>query len=109
MTWSVFRRYRQFRDLHSVLGARYCSRPVLNCTVALLRYGSAVSSLTFPSRKLFGSRSEAVSSERQRELGHYLTSLLAACSRYRVIINHSLAARCLESICEPLSNNFQLC
>ena len=92
----MFRRYRQFRDLHSVLSARYCRTPVLNCIVALLRYGTAVSSLAFPSRKLFGSRSEAVSSERQRELGQYLTSLLAACSRYPIIISDSLAARCQE-------------
>jgi len=64
--WSVFRRYRQFRDLHSTLSTNY---------------GHVVTSLPFPSRKLFGSRSDAVSSERQRDLQSYLNSLLLTCSK----------------------------
>jgi len=66
ITWTLYRRYRQFRDLHSALSTKY---------------GTPVTSLTFPARKLFGSRSEAVSSERQRELQVYLNKLVSTCSK----------------------------
>ena len=66
ITWTLYRRYRQFRDLHSTM-----------CT----KYGAPVASLTFPARKLFGSRSEAVSSERQRDLQTYLNRLVSTCSK----------------------------
>ena len=62
----VSRRYRQFRDLHTLM----CSR-----------YGSAVQFLQFPSRKLFGSKTEAVSSERQRDLQTYLNRLVSVCCK----------------------------
>ena len=62
---SLFRRYRQFRDLHTNLSARY----------------QPVTSLPFPSRKLFGSKSDSVSTERQRDLQHYLNNLIFACSK----------------------------
>ena len=65
-SWSLFRRYSKFRDLHSNLAAKY---------------GQAVTCLPFPSRKLFGSKSEAVSTERQRDLQHYLNNLLFTCSK----------------------------
>ena len=65
-TWSLFRRYSKFRDLHSNLSAKY---------------GPAVTSLPFPSRKLFGSKSDAVSSQRQTDLHHYLNNLLFTCSK----------------------------
>jgi len=64
--WSLFRRYRQFRDLHSNLSTKY---------------GHVITSLPFPSRKLFGSKSEAVSVERQRDLQNYLNHLLFTCSK----------------------------
>ena len=64
--WSLFRRYRQFRDLHSALSTKY---------------GHVVTSLPFPSRKLFGSKTDAVSSERQRDLQSYLNNLLFTCSK----------------------------
>lgn len=64
--WSLFRRYRQFRDMHSALSTKY---------------GHVVTSLPFPSRKLFGSKSDAVSSERQRDLQSYLNNLLFTCSK----------------------------
>ena len=44
--WSLFRRYRRFRDLHSNLSTKY-----------------VITSLLFSIRKLFGSKSEAVSLE----------------------------------------------
>lgn len=62
----LHRRYRQFRDLHTSM----CSR-----------FGSAVQFLQFPSRKLFGSKTEAVSSERQRELVTYLNRLVSVCCK----------------------------
>ena len=62
---SLFRRYRQFSDLHTNLSSRY----------------QPVTSLPFPSRKLFGSKSDSVSTERQRDLQHYLNNLIFACSK----------------------------
>jgi hypothetical protein len=58
----LHRRYRQFRDLHTAMCARY---------------GAAVQFLSFPGRKLFNSRSEAVSAERQRDLQTYLNRLVS--------------------------------
>jgi len=62
----VHRRYRQFRDLHTNM----CSR-----------YGSAVQFLQFPAKKIFGSKTEAVSSERQRDLSTYLNRLVSVCCK----------------------------
>ena len=45
------------------------------------RYGVAVQALAFPGRKLFGSRTEAVSCERQRELQVYLNSLVSVATK----------------------------
>ena len=64
--WSLFRRYRQFRDLHSTMSTRY---------------GHVITCLPFPSRKIFGSKSDAVSSERQRDLQNYLQNLIFTCSK----------------------------
>lgn len=66
ITWSLFRRYRQFRDLHGAM---------------IQRYGPVVTCIPFPSRKILWSKSDAVSSERQRDLQHYLNQLLLACSK----------------------------
>jgi len=80
--WTLFRRYRQFRDLHTTL---------------VNRYGVAIQALAFPGRKLFGSRTEAVSSERQRDLQTYLSSLLAtaahisSCPLYKAQSREALA------------------
>ena len=59
--WSVMRRFRQFRDLHMALA------PI---------YGPMITSLQFPSRRLFGNKSDHVSGERQRQLNAYLNVLL---------------------------------
>lgn len=64
--YSIYRRYRTFRDLHTVM----CSK-----------YGSAVQFLQFPSRKLFGSKTESVSSERQVDLQTYLNRLVSVCCK----------------------------
>ena len=59
--WAVIRRFRQFRDLHMAM---------------ITMYGPMVTALPFPSRRIFGSRSEHVSGERQRALTTYLNVLL---------------------------------
>ena len=64
--YTLHRRYRTFRELHTTM----CSR-----------YGPAVQFLQFPSRKIFGSKSESVSTERQRELTSYLNRLVSVLGR----------------------------
>ena len=63
--WAVVRRFRQFRELHLFM-----------CHT----YGAAASTLSFPSRKLFGSASDSCARDRQRQLQHYLTELFKRCS-----------------------------
>jgi len=62
VTWRLYRRFSKFRELHVQLSHRY---------------GEVIAKLPFPSRKLFGSKSETVSSERQKELQTYLNRLIA--------------------------------
>jgi len=62
ISWRLFRRFRQFRDLHVQLSQKY---------------GDDVAKIQFPSRKIFGSMSAAVSNLRQRELQSYLNRLIA--------------------------------
>jgi len=76
--WTLFRRYRQFRDLHTQL---------------VNRYGVPIQSLAFPGRKLFGSKTEAVSSERQRELQHYLNSLISVATKIAACPLHKAHTR----------------
>ena len=76
--WTLFRRYRQFRDLHTQL---------------VNRYGVPIQSLPFPGRKLFGSKTEAVSSERQRELQQYLNSLINVASKIAACPLHKAHTR----------------
>lgn len=64
--FTLHRRYRTFRELHSSM----CSR-----------YGPSVQFLQFPSRKIFGSKSESVSTERQRELTAYLNRLVSVLTK----------------------------
>lgn len=59
--WTVMRRFRQFRDLHKAM---------------MTIYGQIITNLPFPSRRIFGSRSEYVSGERQKQLCGYLNILL---------------------------------
>ncbi len=64
-SWSVQRRFRRFRDLHMLMSQTY---------------GPRVQALAFPSRRLFGSASAAVSAERQAQLGGYLSALVRVCA-----------------------------
>ncbi len=77
-SWSVMRRFRRFRDLH-----------VMMCQT----YGPSVQALSFPSRRLFGSASDAVSLERQRALQAYLVSLVRVCSAIPSCPLHGDASR----------------
>ena len=55
------RRFRQFRDLH----------------VAMTNvYGPLITALPFPSRRIFGNKSEHVSGERQKQLTTYMNCLM---------------------------------
>lgn len=64
-TWTIFRRFRQFRDLHITQSSLY---------------GATVTGLSFPSRRLFGNTSKTVSHQRQLQLQTYLNSLVQRCS-----------------------------
>merc|ERR1719288_100023 len=65
VSWSIMRRFRQFRDLHRSL---------------IQAYGSSVQSLAFPSRRLFGNRSNYIAHERKRMLQTYLNTLIQTCA-----------------------------
>ncbi|XP_071517126.1 kinesin-like protein Klp98A isoform X2 [Panulirus ornatus] len=64
-SWTVFRRYRRFRELHMYM----CHK-----------YGQPVEELYFPPRRLFGNFSERVVAERRGQLEVYLQQLIVLCS-----------------------------
>ncbi|KAK3871433.1 hypothetical protein Pcinc_023420 [Petrolisthes cinctipes] len=64
-SWTVFRRYRRFRELHMYM----CHK-----------YGPPVEELYFPPRRLFGNFSERVVAERRGQLEVYLQQLIVLCS-----------------------------
>lgn len=90
--WTVLRRFRQFRDLH-----------VQMCSV----YGESVASIPFPSRRLFGNKSDHVSHERQRQLQSYLNTLLLVLSTKVTTTNCSLYRSPFKSSLMQLSGFFQ--
>ncbi|XP_045078111.1 kinesin-like protein KIF16B isoform X9 [Coregonus clupeaformis] len=55
-TWTVFRRYSRFREMHKTLKMKY----------------PELAALEFPPKKLFGNRDERMVAERQRHLEKYL-------------------------------------
>ncbi|KAJ1523618.1 hypothetical protein ONE63_001461 [Megalurothrips usitatus] len=63
--WTLLRRYRRFRELHLQMRDKY---------------GSLVSSLEFPPRRLFSKRSEVVAGKRRAQLEVYLRALIRVCS-----------------------------
>ncbi|KAM9314469.1 kinesin-like protein KIF16B isoform 2-T2 [Pholidichthys leucotaenia] len=58
-SWSVFRRYSRFREMHRSLRSKY----------------PQLSALEFPPKKLFGNRDERMVSERRTQLERYLRNL----------------------------------
>uniref|UniRef100_A0A665T6Y4 Kinesin-like protein KIF16B n=1 Tax=Echeneis naucrates TaxID=173247 RepID=A0A665T6Y4_ECHNA len=58
-TWTVFRRYSRFREMHKSLKFKY----------------PELASLEFPPKKLFGNRDERMVAERRTHLERYLRSL----------------------------------
>ncbi|XP_032882178.1 kinesin-like protein KIF16B isoform X2 [Amblyraja radiata] len=60
-TWTVFRRYSRFRELHRTMKIKY----------------PEIASLEFPPKKLFGNRDERVIAERQSHLERYLRNFFA--------------------------------
>ncbi|XP_023931698.1 kinesin-like protein KIF16B [Lingula anatina] len=64
-TWSVFRRYRRFREMHEHLKKKY----------------PEVAALQFPPKKWFGNRTEKVVKERQNQLQEYVQHVLRVCRK----------------------------
>ncbi|XP_046401471.1 kinesin-like protein Klp98A isoform X2 [Ischnura elegans] len=62
--WTILRRYRQFRQMHLSLKAKY---------------GSKVEKIPFPPRKIFGKNLESVAKTRRKLLEVYLRHLLSVC------------------------------
>lgn len=58
-TWTVFRRYTRFREMHRTLRSKY----------------PELAALEFPPKKLFGNRDERMVSERRGHLERYLRNL----------------------------------
>ncbi|XP_055761891.1 kinesin-like protein KIF16B [Salvelinus fontinalis] len=58
-TWTVFRRYSRFREMHKTLKMKY----------------PELAALEFPPKKLFGNRDERMVAERQSHLEKYLKNL----------------------------------
>lgn len=63
-TWTVFRRYKRFRELYFRMKQKY---------------GSQVGNLYFPPRTIFGTNSDKKVKERQAHLERYLQQLLDIC------------------------------
>ncbi|NXX16145.1 KI16B protein, partial [Podargus strigoides] len=61
-TWTVFRRYSRFREMHKTLKLKY----------------PELASLEFPPKKLFGNKDERVIAERRSHLEKYLRSFFSA-------------------------------
>ncbi|NXN16315.1 KI16B protein, partial [Indicator maculatus] len=61
-TWTVFRRYSRFREMHRTLKLKY----------------PELASLEFPPKKLFGNKDERVIAERRSHLEKYLRSFFSA-------------------------------
>ncbi|XP_067900403.1 kinesin-like protein KIF16B isoform X1 [Heterodontus francisci] len=59
-TWTVFRRYSRFRELHKTMKVKY----------------PEIGGLEFPPKKLFGNRDERVIAERRYHLERYLRNFL---------------------------------
>ncbi|XP_012774143.1 kinesin-like protein KIF16B isoform X8 [Maylandia zebra] len=66
-TWTVFRRYSRFREMHKSLKLKY----------------PELAALDFPPKKLFGNRDERMVAERQNHLERYLRNL------FRVMLSSS--------------------
>ncbi|XP_071453576.1 kinesin-like protein Klp98A isoform X2 [Hetaerina americana] len=62
--WTILRRYRQFRQMHLSLKAKY---------------GSKVEKIPFPPRKIFGKNLESLAKTRRKLLEVYLRHLLSVC------------------------------
>lgn len=66
-TWTVFRRYSRFREMHKSLKLKY----------------PELAALDFPPKKLFGNRDERMIAERRNHLERYLRNL------FRVMLSSS--------------------
>ncbi|XP_022799911.1 kinesin-like protein KIF16B isoform X2 [Stylophora pistillata] len=64
-SWSVYRRYRKFRELHK----------------SMRKYYHEVGGLDFPNRRFFGNRAEEFVRARRAQLETYLQSFIGLCSK----------------------------
>ncbi|XP_073249049.1 uncharacterized protein [Porites lutea] len=64
-TWSVYRRYRKFRELHKTMQKSYYE----------------IGALDFPNRRFFGNRAEEFVRARRAQLEAYLQSFIGLCSK----------------------------
>ncbi|XP_078086505.1 kinesin-like protein KIF16B isoform X2 [Mustelus asterias] len=79
-TWTVFRRYSRFRELHKTMKVKY----------------PEIGGLEFPPKKLFGNRDERVIAERRSHLERYLRNFL------------TLMLKCPTSPINPHNQDFTL-
>ncbi|XP_078452248.1 kinesin-like protein KIF16B [Lampetra planeri] len=89
-TWSVFRRYSRFREMHKLMKARY----------------PEVAELGFPPKKLFGNKDERVIDQRQAQLETYLRNFIAIMLRIpESPLNLQTAGATLSkhTVCEAVS------
>ncbi|XP_031569292.1 kinesin-like protein KIF16B isoform X2 [Actinia tenebrosa] len=66
-TWSVYRRYRKFRELHNTMKKSY----------------REIGELDFPNRRFFGNRAEEFVRARRAQLETYLKSFINLCTDFR--------------------------
>ncbi|CAG7725010.1 unnamed protein product [Allacma fusca] len=76
--WSILRRYQRFRELYHHMRKKY---------------GSKVTKIPFPPRKLFGRTSETVARERRKLLETFLQTLIHVCSTLPSCPLHNCGSR----------------
>ncbi|XP_067119902.1 kinesin-like protein KIF16B [Centruroides vittatus] len=82
-TWTIYRRYKRFRELHHYMR---------------LKYGDKVELPYFPPRKIFGSKSERVVEERRNHLEVYLNKLILICMQVEGCPLHTRQNLCKQDI-----------
>ncbi|KAJ8246163.1 hypothetical protein GJAV_G00264410 [Gymnothorax javanicus] len=82
-TWTVFRRYSRFREMHKTLKLKY----------------PELAALEFPPKKLFGNRDERVVAERRTHLERYLRNF------FRLMLDSETSPLHTESTGLPLSKH----
>lgn len=82
-SWTIYRRYKRFRELHHYMR---------------LKYGNKVELPYFPPRKIFGSKSERIVEERRNYLEVYLNKLIQICMKIEGCPLYSSQNLCKQDI-----------